>query len=248
MSSGLAGSVQSDIVEQWEKGKEDELNFWNALLPKDGVYKNENLKRVSTNYVKRLDTSNKVDIPELSPLLAKINKDTVQTLEVGPGPIPRLGIIKTDKTVVVNTLDPLMGKYIDLMKNNGIEIQSVFPNGKFVTGIAEEASKHFGTNSQDLIYCSNALDHCADPVRAIKTLYAVLAEGGQMYLSGIANEADHQKFSGFHQWNIMSDGTDLLISRPGHDEKISEHMPDVAFKTYAKQVNDRQSWHIEISK
>ena len=152
--------TELQIQDKWNAGKIDELNFWQQLLPKDGHFNRADLEPLSANYKKRLDIGNKVLIPELSPLLARIQKHVVQTLEVGPGPIPRLGIIRTNKQIIVNTLDPLMDKYLTMMLDQEINVASMFPDGRFVTGVAEEATRYFNPSSMDLIYCSNALDHC----------------------------------------------------------------------------------------
>ena len=241
---------EQQIQDKWNAGKSDELDFWEQLLPKDGNFKRADLVSNSAIYKKRLDVGNKVIIPELSPLLERIQKQVVQTLEVGPGPIPRLGIIRTDKRLIINTLDPLMEKYLNMMLDQDVDIVSMFPEGRFITGVAEEATRHFLPGSMDLIYCSNALDHCFDPIQAAQSLLEVCAPGGFMYISGLADEGKAQNYQGFHQWNLRVFGEDVSVSRPGCQSfTIRGSLRGVfKLKCYAQDRGARQSWHMEFWK
>jgi len=242
--------TNQQILDKWNAGKNDELNFWEKLLPIDGQFRRADLESNSANYRKRLDVENKVLIPELSPLLARIEKHVVQTLEVGPGPIPRLGIIKTDKRLIINTLDPLMNDYLKMMLDRGVDIVSMFPEGRLITGVAEEATRYFAPGSIDLIYCSNALDHCFDPIQATQSLLDVCAPLGFMYISGLADEGLDQQYTGFHQWNLRVSGDDVSVSRPdGQNLSMRRNLHgDFKLKCYAQDRGARQSWHMEFWK
>ncbi|WP_368414748.1 methyltransferase domain-containing protein [Falsiroseomonas sp.] len=239
----------TSIEEKWEAGKANELRFWESLFPEGGQFSRDALAKIAKIYHARLETKNKIEIPELSPLISRIQKKELQTLEVGPGPIPRLGIIKTEKHIIVNTLDPLTEEYLQMMRSRDIDISSLFPRGRFVSGMAEKATEYFDIGSMDLIYCSNALDHCADPIAAVRSLFEICAPGGAMYLSGLEDEGEYEKYSGFHQWNLKAEGDNLTVWRPDARYALREALSgDYYMRCYSQDRGIRRSWHVEISK
>jgi len=60
----------------------------------------------------------------------------------------------------------------------------------------------YPAGSFDIVHCVNALDHCEHPDQAIKEMIRVCNPGGWVYLRHRQNEGEHQKYAGFHQWNI----------------------------------------------
>jgi hypothetical protein len=67
---------------------------------------------------------------------------------------------------------------------------------------AEDLSGRFEPGKFDLITCMNALDHALEPMWGILEMMLVLSNGGKIFLSHAINEAENEKYSGFHQWNF----------------------------------------------
>ena len=62
-----------------------------------------------------------------------------------------------------------------------------------------------------MVIIQNALDHCADPMKAIWEALIVLKQGGVLYLNHHPNEAEHEQYRGFHQYNICIEDGHLKI-------------------------------------
>ena len=63
----------------------------------------------------------------------------------------------------------------------------------------------------DIIVCVNALDHCENPYKALQEMLRVCKVGGWIFLRHFINNAQNQKYSGFHKWNVEDDGNGCRI-------------------------------------
>jgi len=57
----------------------------------------------------------------------------------------------------------------------------------------------------DIIVCINALDHSDNPHKALQEMLRVCKVGGWIYLRHFINNAQNQKYSGLHKWNISAE-------------------------------------------
>ena len=74
-------------------------------------------------------------------------------------------------------------------------------------------------NFFDIVHCVNALDHCANPLKALKEMYRICKIEGWIYLKHFYNNAEYERYKGFHQWNICkTKNDDCLIW--GKENKI----------------------------
>jgi SAM-dependent methyltransferase len=171
-------------IRAWQRGIGPELAFWERWFATRGSDWPEEFKR-------RLR-----DDTEISGLVAP-SHDATRVLEVGSGPLTLLGKNCKGKRVDITATDPLANFYLDMATRHGIvpliPVQQAF---------AEDLSQYFQPESFDVVYCANALDHSFDPVRGIEEMLIVLRPGGRIVLEHAANEAEHENYTGFHQWNF----------------------------------------------
>lgn len=71
----------------------------------------------------------------------------------------------------------------------------------------------FNENEYDFVHMSNSLDHCFDPISGIKELLYITKVGGKVVLRHTNNEAEREKYSGFHQWNLTIDEGNFIVWR-----------------------------------
>lgn len=119
------------------------------------------------------------------------DRSSVKVLDVGSGVVSILnGLVPQANLTAV---DPLGELY-----------EFVFDYGKYriKPPIAMPAEEIGADNLYDIVHISNALDHCQDPMKAYENLFAAVAPGGFLIIQGFENEADYEKWAGFHQWNI----------------------------------------------
>jgi len=68
------------------------------------------------------------------------------------------------------------------------------------------------SNQFDIVHISNALDHCQSPYNALIKLLDAVKTGGYLIVQGFCNEAEHESWQGFHQWNLdITDSGILMI-------------------------------------
>ena len=132
--------------------------------------------------------------PELLPEVVRLLRphSASRVLDVGSGVVSVLhGFVNE----VVAT-DPL-GKLYELIfdyKQHGITPP--------IAVRGEELLSHFEPGTFDVAHIRNALDHAQDPKKVIESMWALLKKGGTLIVHGFVDEADHEGFAGFHQWNI----------------------------------------------
>jgi len=179
-------------LDAWLDGIYSEIKFWNNMLITDGgVYdKNKWHNTIKRNRPFILED----DIP------SEMYGTEYHFIDVGSGPFSRCGFI-TDKVNLFHTaLDPLAEVYAALKKNFNIETEI-----NLKTGFVELLDKYLKPNSYDMVHMSNSLDHCFDPVLGIYQLINICKIGGKIILRHKENEAEVEKYEGFHQWNLSVD-------------------------------------------
>ncbi|TVQ60349.1 MAG: class I SAM-dependent methyltransferase [Phycisphaerales bacterium] len=96
----------------------------------------------------------------------------VQAVEVGPGPIPALGVAPWRAALAV---DPLA---------DGYRAEGLVPTWAGHVVLASSPGERLPAPSAafDLAVCENALDHCEDPALVLRELRRALRPGGLLWL------------------------------------------------------------------
>ncbi|HWN95605.1 MAG TPA: class I SAM-dependent methyltransferase, partial [Methylomirabilota bacterium] len=185
----------------WERALHgDELSFWENALRDSGRnwYPGEFEERTNA----QLEVQS--FIRELVPAEPGA---VVRLLDVGAGPLTRLGKKWEDRFVEILAVDPLAKEYDAIL--NKLEI---VPPVRTTFALAEDLESAFPPDSFDLAYASNALDHCRDPLQAIRQMVRVVKPGSHVYLWHFANVGVAECYTGLHQWNFEIKQGDFVIS------------------------------------
>lgn len=185
MGSTLTHSALVNQIKAWQRGIGPELSFWERWFETRGSEWPEEFSR-------RLSEDT-----EISWLVAPEAGETLSILEVGSGPLTLLGKNWKGQKVNITATDPLASFYLDMAARHGIS-----PPIRVQQAFAEDLSHYFDSESFNVVYCANALDHSFDPIRGIEEMLIVLKPNGRIVLEHAVNEAEHEHYAGFHQWNF----------------------------------------------
>jgi ubiquinone/menaquinone biosynthesis C-methylase UbiE len=187
-------------IAAWSSGVVHELAFWSSWLQTSGL-------SWPASYTQRLSPDTEID-PALGAMLEQVGNGAT-ILDVGAGPVTALGKKWKQCEFSIRAVDPLAGLYDALLEMNG-----VIPIVRTEFAVAEELSTFFAPASFDIVHCRNALDHSFDPLRGLIEMLRVAKVGGTVMLRHNRNEAENEKYAGFHQFNLDArDGTFVIWNR-----------------------------------
>lgn len=189
------------MSKQWAKGIQFEREFWDGWLQTKG-------SRWPEAFAAAVDPDTPFD-HVLAKILNGQSGQQFRVLDVGAGPLSPIGKKLPGVSLEIIPVDPLASIYDELLLRAGIT-----PANRTIFAPAEGLSDFFEPSSFDLVHCSNALDHSISPTTGIEQMLRVVKVGGAVVLRHARNEAEHEKYSGFHQYNFdICDGKFVIWNR-----------------------------------
>ncbi|UIY43254.1 class I SAM-dependent methyltransferase [Methylobacterium radiotolerans] len=191
----------STVQEQWKSwfnGIQGEINFWTQWAETKGGDWPDDFK-------KRMDANTQLD-DYVAASATSFGRKFVHILDVGSGPITGLGYKSDNLICSITACDPLAQAY-DLI----FSTFDLHPPVRTEFATAEDLSSFYLPRSFDIVHCRNALDHSFDPLRGIMEMLTVVRLGGELILKHSRNEAENERYSGFHQFNIDEINGRLVI-------------------------------------
>lgn len=223
----IASNVRKRIRETWSDWRyrygyakpvewgnallKDELNFWEKALAEKGKNWDPAEFRLRTNLELPLQD-------ELRELISAAPNTTVRVLDVGSGPLTRIGSRWPGHEVQITATDPLADHYNALLKK--LEVVQRVPV-TFAHG--EKLLETFPPDYFDLAYASNSLDHSYNPLKAIEQMLAVIKPGSYVYLWHFSNAGTHECYNGLHQWNFDINRGDFVIRSGKITHSLASH-------------------------
>ncbi|RPA27855.1 methyltransferase domain-containing protein [Shewanella frigidimarina] len=178
------------------------------------------------------DTPLQANLAELLPFDATTD---VKVLDIGAGPVSKVGKIHNGHEVELVPIDPMADKYRKIL--SALNLQP-----KYWTryGEGERLSQQFEENSFDLIHARNSIDHCLNPITVIEEAIKVLKPKCYFYLNHYRNEGKAAKYYGLHQWNFDVVNEDFIISnRFGEQINVNNTLRHKALIHQIKQTEER---------
>lgn len=99
-------------------------------------------------------------------------------------------------------------------------------------------------NEFDIVHISNALDHTQDPRKALDYLLQAVKPEGYLIVQGFFNEATHENWQGFHQWDISLDDYGCMVIL-GKQNKTIIAWPPHKYSTVSLLSRDWYYWIIK---
>jgi SAM-dependent methyltransferase len=136
----------------------------------------------------------------------RLDAERIQILDVGAGPMTKLGKKHPSKQLEITATDLLASEYDGLLAELKIEppLRTIYANG-------ERLVEQFGQNAFDIVYAENCVDHMVDPLRAIDQMLMVTKPKGYVVLYHKENEGVRQRYRQLHQWNITCENESFVI-------------------------------------
>ncbi len=175
--------------ELWRGGIAYEVEFWERWHATRGA-------EWPDEYLRRLQPDREIQDYVVAGVIAAAPEKT-RVLDVGAGPVSRLGPCWQGRRLDIVAVDPLAPFYDAIAGRHG----AAWPI-RTIQGFAEDLGSQFAPGEFDAVYCSNALDHSIDPLRGLEEMLIVTRVGGRITLEHAPNEAERENYDGFHQWNL----------------------------------------------
>ncbi|TVQ90381.1 MAG: hypothetical protein EA393_06145 [Bacteroidetes bacterium] len=125
------------------------------------------------------------------------------------------------KQLNVYYIDPLAPFFNRIIERRKLDLP------KITFGFIEYLSA-FVPNRASLIIVQNALDHSKSPLKGILECIESLEIEGVLYLRHFRNEAETEKYIGFHQYNISIENNDIIIWNKETKTNINYFLRDFA--------------------
>jgi SAM-dependent methyltransferase len=185
----------------WQRRKRNEVDFWAGwLVGAPGT------EEWASDRESRLAPETEITDPLVREELERNPAQNISILDVGAGPITKLGFVYPGKTLTIVAVDPLAEDYDRLLRDADLT-----PPVRTIGVAGEALLEHFGPETFDIAYAGNSLDHSADPFAIIANMVAVVRAGGIVLLRHKRNEGESARYGGLHQWNFDVDGESLML-------------------------------------
>jgi SAM-dependent methyltransferase len=219
--------TRNDPVRGRRRALREEVDYWQNWLATEGRGK------WADDYKYRFDPTSEVADPALRDVLTRLPERQISILDVGAGPVSRIGYRFPGKTLSLTAVDPLADDYNRLLKQH----RAVAP-ARVERLEGERVLEHFGPARFDVAYSCNALDHAVDPVPIIQNMIGVVRPDGYVVLRHVRNEAIRQAYVQLHQWNFDEREGRFVIWRPGRAFDLSGMLATVADTYCTTEFND----------
>lgn len=150
----------------------------------------------------------------------RLDAEYVHILDVGSGPLTKLGKKHPSKQLMITATDLLAYEYDRLLAELEIE-----PPVRTIYADAERLVEQFGQNAYDIVHGQNCIDHTADPLRAIEQTLAVSKPQGFVVLYHAENEGQREQYRQLHQWDFTcEDGFFVIRDRRGRETNVTKRL------------------------
>ena len=178
------------------------------------------------------DTPLQSDLAELLPCYNGVD---LKVLDIGAGPVSKVGKIHNGHAIKLVPIDPMANQYRKILMKLNLQ-----PKYWTCYGEGEKLSEQFEESSFDLIHARNSIDHSLNPMKVIEEAISVLKPNHYFYLNHYQNEGKAAEYYGLHQWNFdIEDGNFVIRNRFGEQVNVNKTLSGKAQICQIRQVEQR---------
>ncbi len=194
----IYGGGNHELTERWISGIPYEVAFWRSY------YRNKKSRAALMSW-SQLGKECELDHFDLKTYIEGLDKQEPIIADVGCALSYVFSNIIGGKEYQVTYIDPLAPFYNKILDDYSL------PYPQITFGMGEMLSHNFLPGSVSFLHIRNALDHSIYPMVVIWQALVSLHVGGVLYLNHKPNEAEHEAYVGFHQYNIDCQEGKLVI-------------------------------------
>lgn len=214
-NKGQARPFDFALSRRWISGIPYEVAFWRSY------YRNPKARKALMNW-SQYGKECKLDHFDVASFIEGVKKDDPVIVDVGCALSYMFSNIIGGKEYNVVYLDPLAPYYNKILEDYSL------PYPRIAFGMGETLRLHFKNDSVTLMHIRNALDHSVRPIMVIWQALMCLHVGGVLYLNHKPNEAEHEAYVGFHQYNIDCQEGRLIIWNKEERMDVGEELSGYA--------------------
>jgi SAM-dependent methyltransferase len=200
------------------RGRNSELDFWRAWLV--GALGAEEWE---SDRVRRFSPAAEIEDPLLRAAIDRLPQREISILDVGAGPVTKVGYTHPRRDLTIVPVDPLADDYDRLLRAAGLE-----PPVRTIRVAGGHLLDRFGPEHFDIAYATNSLDHSDDPMSIIENMVGVVRTGGSVLLRHARNEGEEKRYEGLHQWNFDVVEQELVVWNGAATVSVREALGDRA--------------------
>jgi len=198
------------------------IKWKSALLLVGDEFHSSNLAQNQAKLAKHFEHDTPLQ-PDLAELLT-CSKTSLKILDVGAGPVSKVGKVYNGYPIELVPIDPMASRYQEILTSINLK-------PKFWTkpGNGESLSQQFVKDSFDMIHARNSIDHTLNPLKVIKEALHVLKPEHFFYMNHYRNEGSAANYYGLHQWNFdIEDGSFVIKNRYGESTNVNKAIESIA--------------------
>ncbi|MBD5328859.1 MAG: hypothetical protein HDS03_09860 [Bacteroides sp.] len=190
-----------DLSRRWISGIPYEVAFWRSY------YSNRSSRKALMSW-SEYGKECKLDDFDVKAFVDGLGIEDPLIVDVGCALSYVLGNRIGGRQYKLEYLDPLAPYYNDILDDYSL------PYPRITFGMGETLGLHYREGSVSLLHIRNALDHSVRPMTVVWQALICLHIGGVLYLNHKPNEAEHEAYLGFHQYNVdCRDGRLVIWNR-----------------------------------
>lgn len=212
------------LRDTWESGIDHELAWWRNSLASSRM-------DVPEEYRTRLDPAAPLQ-PHIAKVLPRPSDGRVpQILDCAAGPMTTLGKTLDGQPLAITAIDALADHYAAMLDDLGLE-----PPVPTLLCEVEHLDQRFDADRFDLVYMRFALDHCYDPLAALRQMVRVTRPGGVVMVEHYRDEAETE-YKGLRQWDLIPEADDLVVANARSSFSVGNEFPELHV-----QMNYSSTW------
>lgn len=205
------------IASSWRRGVIDELSFWeNWIDNKGGQWADDFENRLTAKPVVKW-------LENLLPTSNNNEEDIIKIIDVGSGPISKIGNFIEGKNVSIYATDLLADFY-----NKRLALNNIKPIVPVCFSYSEFLNNVFPKNNFDLVTCNDTIDETYSPIHSLIEMVKICRIGGVIFISSKHNNAERCDYIGNHIWNIGRIKNDFILWNTTFHINISSLFKDIA--------------------